>query len=107
MVVALCYVDLNGFIVERSLGVVHVSDTSAISLKKTIDKLLSDFKLSVTTIRGQGYDGASNMRGEFNGLKSLVLKDNPLAFYVHCFAHRLQLTICCNSKESCSNYCSF
>ncbi|XP_076952997.1 uncharacterized protein LOC143626965 [Bidens hawaiensis] len=26
-------------------------------------------------VRGQGYDGASNMRGEFNGLKALILKE--------------------------------
>ncbi|XP_042035257.1 zinc finger MYM-type protein 1-like [Salvia splendens] len=33
------------------------------------------------------------MRGEFNGLKSLILKRNSSAYYVHCFAHQLQLTI--------------
>ena len=27
------------------------------------------------------------------GLKSLILKENPFAFYVHCFALQLQLTI--------------
>ncbi|QHO38993.1 Zinc finger MYM-type protein [Arachis hypogaea] len=36
---------------------------------------------------GQGYDGASNMRGEWNGLQALFLKDSPQAYYVHCFAH--------------------
>ncbi|XP_063942892.1 uncharacterized protein LOC135150492 [Daucus carota subsp. sativus] len=33
------------------------------------------------------------MQGKFNGLKSLILKDNPCAFYVHCFAHQLQLAL--------------
>ena len=33
------------------------------------------------------------MRGEFNGLKALILKENPSAWYVHCFAHQLQLVI--------------
>jgi len=33
------------------------------------------------------------MRGEFNGLKSLIRKKNQFAFYVHCFAHQLQLTL--------------
>jgi hypothetical protein len=37
--------------------------------------------------------GASNMRGEINGLKSLILKENKCAFYVHCFAHQLQLAL--------------
>ena len=33
------------------------------------------------------------MRGAFNGLKALILQDNDLAHYVHCFAHQLQLVI--------------
>ncbi|XP_075499737.1 uncharacterized protein LOC142538264 [Primulina tabacum] len=44
-------------------------------------------------MRGQGYDGASNMSGAFNGLQALFLKDWPYAYYVHCFAHRLQLAL--------------
>jgi uncharacterized protein YoxC len=44
-------------------------------------------------LRGQGYDGASNMRGEFNGVQKLIHDENPYAFYVHCFAHQLQLVV--------------
>ena len=33
------------------------------------------------------------MQGEFNGLKSLIMMENEYAFYVHCFAHQLQLTL--------------
>ena len=44
-------------------------------------------------LRGQGYDGASNMKGEFNGLRSLILRENSSAYYVHCFAHQLQLVV--------------
>ncbi|KAJ0809759.1 putative ribonuclease H-like superfamily [Helianthus annuus] len=50
-------------------------------------------------VRGQGYDGASNMQGEFNGLKALILKDNPSAHYIHCFAHQLQLVIVAVTKK--------
>ena len=49
-------------------------------------------------MRGQGYDGASNMRGEFNGLKILLLKENLYAYYVYCFAHQLQLTLVAVAK---------
>ncbi|XP_074341928.1 uncharacterized protein LOC141679326 [Apium graveolens] len=41
---------------------------------------------------GQGYNGASNMQGAINGLKTLVLNECPQAYFVHCFAHQLQLT---------------
>ncbi|PKU74715.1 hypothetical protein MA16_Dca004906 [Dendrobium catenatum] len=33
------------------------------------------------------------MRGEFNGLKTLIMKENPSAYYVHCFAHQLHLAL--------------
>ncbi|CAH9118761.1 unnamed protein product [Cuscuta epithymum] len=93
MAIALRYVDKSGSIVEHFIGVVHVTDTSALTLKKGIDLVFSKYGLSVSRIRGQGYDGASNMQGEFNGLKSLILKENPSAFCIHCFAHQLQLTL--------------
>jgi len=42
-------------------------------------------------LRVQGYDEASNVRGEFNGLKSLIMRENGSAYYVHFFAHQFQL----------------
>jgi hypothetical protein len=33
------------------------------------------------------------MRGEFNGLQSLIMRENDTAYYVHCFAHQLQLVV--------------
>ncbi|XP_039130951.1 uncharacterized protein LOC120267379 [Dioscorea cayenensis subsp. rotundata] len=65
--------------VKEQMGVVFALYTSAISLKNAIDCLFAKHRLSLSRLRGQGYDGASNMRGEFNGLKALVLKENPYA----------------------------
>ncbi|XP_042387454.1 uncharacterized protein LOC121979532 [Zingiber officinale] len=39
------------------------------------------------------------MRGEFNGLQALIIKDCRGAYYVHCFAHRLQLALVATSKN--------
>jgi hypothetical protein len=55
--------------------------------------MFAKLKLSLKQVRGQGYDGASNMRGEFNGLQSLIMRESPSAYYVHCFAHQLQLVL--------------
>ena len=63
------------------------------SLKYAIEYLLCEHNLSLSKLRGQGYDGASNMQGDINGLKTLILKENKSAFYVHCFVYQLQLTI--------------
>ena len=38
------------------------------------------------------------MRGEWNGLQALILNDCPYAYYIHCFAHRLQLALVRASK---------
>ena len=78
---------------------VHVSDTTTSTLKESIYTVLASNDLSVQDIRGQGYDGASNMRGEWNGLKALILKDCPYAYYVHCMAHQLQLALVAASRE--------
>ncbi|XP_031116585.1 SCAN domain-containing protein 3-like [Ipomoea triloba] len=99
MSIVLRFVDRDGFIQERFFGVVHVKDTIASTLKECIFSILSRHNLDVQNIRGQGYDGASNMRGEWNGLKALILDKCPYAYYVHCFAHRLQLALVASSKE--------
>lgn len=33
------------------------------------------------------------MSGDVNGLKTLILKENSSAYFIHCFAHQLQLTL--------------
>ncbi|XP_008245462.1 PREDICTED: uncharacterized protein LOC103343584 [Prunus mume] len=52
----------------------------------------------MSKLRGQGYDGASNMRGELNGLKTQILREYPQAYYVHCFAYQLQLALVAIAK---------
>uniref|UniRef100_A0A452ZJK4 DUF4371 domain-containing protein n=1 Tax=Aegilops tauschii subsp. strangulata TaxID=200361 RepID=A0A452ZJK4_AEGTS len=99
MALVLRFPSTEGFIQERFLDVIHVTDTTALTLKKAICKVLSDNNLNVQDIRGQGYDRASNMRGEWNGLKALILNDCPYAYYVHCMAHQLQLALVAASRE--------
>ncbi|XP_016737809.1 zinc finger MYM-type protein 1-like [Gossypium hirsutum] len=62
-----------------------------------VDEARNNF--DIQNIRGQGYDGASNMRGEFNSLQALILNDCRYAYYVHCFAHRLQLALVAAARE--------
>jgi len=72
MAIILRFVDKDGFIKERFFHVVHVNDTTALTLKKNICAVLSRYNLQIENIRGQGYDGGSNMRGEWNGLQALI-----------------------------------
>ena len=97
---ALClrYVDKLGRPCEHFIGVVHVDDTSSLSLKNAIEALLVTHGLTMTQIRGQGYDGASNMKGGVRGLKTLIMQESPSAYYIHCFAHQLQLVLVAVAK---------
>jgi hypothetical protein len=72
LAIVLRYVDKRGHVIERFLGITHVSNTTAAVLKKTIELILNKHHLSISKLQGQGYDGASNMRGELNGLKTLI-----------------------------------
>ena len=65
MTIILKFVTKDGFIRERFFDIVHVKDTSALTLKNNISYVLSQNRLDIQSIRGQGYDGASNMRGEW------------------------------------------
>ncbi|XP_057730160.1 uncharacterized protein LOC130945466 [Arachis stenosperma] len=101
MSVVLRFVDKHGCVQERFFDLIHVSDTCSLTLKTEISSVLSRHNLDVQNLRGQGYDGASNMRGEWNGLQALFLKDCPFAYYIHCLAHRLQLALVSAAKEVC------
>ncbi|CAN1192849.1 Zinc finger MYM-type protein 1, partial [Linum perenne] len=53
MGVVLRYVDGKGYVIERFLGISHVRDTKAVSLKTAIESMLMKNGLSISTGRGQ------------------------------------------------------
>jgi Domain of unknown function (DUF4371) len=84
-------------VIEIFFDIEHVFDTTLFSLKIALEALFAWYDLSISRLRGQGYDDASNMRGEFNGLQMWILDENPYAFFIHCFTHQLQVggSCCC------------
>ena len=42
------------------------------------------------------------MRGAFNGLQALFRNECEYAYYVHCFAHRLQLALVATAEDEIS-----
>ncbi|XP_050378271.1 uncharacterized protein LOC126795481 [Argentina anserina] len=93
MTIILRFVDSQGLIRERFFKIVSVLDTTSQTLKNGILKVLTMYDLQVKNMRGQWYDGASNMRSIYNGLQALFLEECPCAYFVHCYTHRLQLTL--------------
>ncbi|XP_030505774.2 uncharacterized protein LOC115720739 [Cannabis sativa] len=99
MSIILRFIDKYGYVQERFFGLIHVKDTAVLTLKEGIFSILSNYSLDVQSIRGKGYDGASNMCGQWNGLQALISSECPYAYYVHYFAHRLQLVLVVVSAE--------
>jgi hypothetical protein len=99
MAIVLRFVDVEGVLRERFFDLIHVKNTKSLALKAEISYALSIHGFDLQNLRGQGYDGASNMRGQLNGLQALFLKDYPYDYYVHCYAHRLQLALLAAARD--------
>jgi hypothetical protein len=61
----------------------------------------------MSQIRGQGYYGARNMKGGIKGLKTLIIQESPFTYYIHCFAHQLQLLLVVVAKGNTDCKTSF
>ena len=78
---------------ESFLGFSIATDLSGEGLSNQILKLLRDLGLDLNRMRGQGYDGAASMSGKFNGAQAKISAMYPLAVYVHCACHCLNLAL--------------
>lgn len=94
-------VDKKGILMERFIGIIQVIDQSAQSMKEKVDSLLMGYSLSISKMRAQGYNGDTNMQREINGLKTLILQDNPSANCTHCFSQPLHFTFVTVAKRQC------
>lgn len=91
--VILRYVSKNGDINEELLDIVHAGDMTAGGVFNTLLSTLERYELRMDNIRGQGYDGCSTMSGQYTGVQARVREVSNCAYFVHCFAHRLNLVI--------------
>jgi hypothetical protein len=78
------YVDSFGIVKESFVGLIHVKETTS---------LFAEYNLRFKEVRGHGYDGTSNLRVEFNGFKSLILRQTSTTYYDHFFSHQRQLVV--------------
>nr|CAI5844809.1 unnamed protein product [Callosobruchus analis] len=80
-------------ICEHFLLFISVTSTSGETLASAILQRLKQCHIDVSYLRGQGYDGASNMSGVFKGVQALIASQYNTALYVHCASHSLNLAL--------------
>lgn len=83
----------GGDVEERLLALRIVDQTSSEVLFETLCAVLRFHSIDVTNLRGQCYDGASNVAGIRTGLQARIKEISPSALFVHCYAHVLNLVI--------------
>lgn len=96
------YLDTTKMIMrEEFLKFVPVNDVTGNGLASTLMTTLKEIGIDLKYLRGQGYDGAAAMSGQFNGVQAHVTKIYPLAYYIHCSSHSLNLAIsdACNIQS--------
>ena len=89
------YVDADTLLVREDLLGFLECDTgiSGRALADKITSTLQAYGLDLSHLRGQAYDGAGNMAGSVNGTAALITADYPLALYLHCASHCLNLAV--------------
>ena len=89
----------EGKLHEEFLCFTEVTDLTGRGLGFTIMDEMRTRDLDLENLVGQGYDGASAMSGAFNGAHAVICSEYPLATYVHCSNHVLNLCLSHGSRE--------
>ena len=99
-VMPLCvrFVDSNRDIREEFLQYSILTRVTGKAIATCVLDSLNQLGLDVKNVRGQGYDGASNMSSERIGLQAMLKQHSTLAVNTHCAGHCLNLVI----SHSCS-----
>ena len=92
------FVDDKKAVREEFLGFVELERITGEEIAATIAKFLDENGIPLAGMRGQGYDGASNMSSDRDGVQKRIRELAPQATYVHCHGHCLNLAI----TKSCS-----
>ena len=83
--------------------VTFIECDSGITGQALADKILgflSSHNVDPNKLRGQAYDGAGNMSGKTNGAAALISSQYPLALYLHCSSHSLNLSVVKSLEEA-------
>ena len=83
----------DGSIKEVLADFVQVERITGVKIAEAILASLAAWDLPLQNLRGQCYDGVSNMAGARSGCSAIIKEKVPVAVYHHCAAHRLNLAV--------------
>ena len=89
------YVDTDTVLIREDV-VGFLECNTGITGQCLADKLmgcLQAYDLDLTKLRGQAYDRAGNVAGTVKGAAAIISRQYPLALYLHCASHCLNLAV--------------
>jgi hypothetical protein len=92
------FADTKSEIREEVVAFLKLERVRAVDIVDAIVGCLEGLGLSLSELRGQGYDGASTMSGAKTGVQKRIRDKQPKALYTHCAGHSLNLVV----VSSCS-----
>ncbi|KAL5515243.1 hypothetical protein EMCRGX_G000382 [Ephydatia muelleri] len=72
-------------------GLYQIDRADASTIAAVVKDVLIRLQMPLDKCRGQCYDGCSTMSGHKNGVAAISKKDEPRAFFTHCYGHALNL----------------
>ncbi|KAL4097879.1 hypothetical protein QTP88_022582 [Uroleucon formosanum] len=81
-------------VLKRIIAAIHylAKHNEAFRANVLIEQL-QHYDIDLQNCRGQAYDNGRNMIGQYKGVQSRILNQNPRAFFTPCAAHNLNLLI--------------
>ena len=80
---------------ERLVALKHVNCIHGKSLSDVLVEELKEMPIPLMNMAGKGFEGASNMTGEDNGMQQKLTEAGAtLSLNFHCFAYKLDLRPC-------------
>lgn len=96
--ICICYI-YEGEIKERLFALLRVEKSTGKALYELLKSCFLTYNIDFKNIVGESFDGAANMRGQFNSLHAYIKNQNQKSVYIWCHSHILNLCIC----DSCEN----
>ena len=89
--IVIIYIDEILKVQEQCIGFNSSTSSTGESIENILKETIIGLGLSMSNLRGQCYDGASNMSAVYKGTQALIQKEQPLAYYTDCSSRRQNL----------------